>query len=312
MLYRPLGKTGMRVPQLSFGASSLGSVFRPVTDDQATRTVRTALDLGMTLLDVSPYYGLTLAESRLGAALAGVARDQYLLSTKVGRYGHIAADFDFSPARVIRGLEESLTRLGTDHVDLLLCHDIEYVSLNQIINETLPALAKLQSQGKTRAIGITGLPLKVFTHVLTHSDLLDVLLSYCHYTLNDTALTELLPLVQSRQLGLINAAPTSMGLLTDHPLPSWHPAPAELRRAAANAAALCKSRGTDLATLAIQFSTRHPGIHSTCVGSADPDELKRNVAALETPIDESLLSDVLEILRPVHNLTWLSGLPENN
>ena len=184
MDYRLLGKTGLRVSALSFGASSLGGVFRAVDEAEAVRTVFTAIDLGINLIDVSPYYGLTRAETVLGKALKDIPRDRYYLATKVGRYGD--AEFDFSAARVTAGLDESLARLNVEYVDILQCHDVEFGSLDQVVNETLPALRKLQAQGKARFIGVTGLPLKIFSVVLDRAEV-DTVLSYCHYSLNDTA-----------------------------------------------------------------------------------------------------------------------------
>src|SRR3954465_1310221 len=164
MQYRPLGRTGLNVSILSFGASPLGGVFGAVDEGQGIRAGGTAPDLGINFFDVSPYYGATRAETALGRALKGVPRDRYFLATKVGQYGE--GEFDFSAARVARSLDESCARLGVDYIDLLQCHDIEFADLHQIANETLPALAKLRDAGRIGHIGITGLPLKIFRAVL--------------------------------------------------------------------------------------------------------------------------------------------------
>jgi len=145
--YRPLGRTGLNVSKLSFGASSLGGVFRDIDHAEALRTVHVALELGINFIDVAPYYGLTRAETVLGEALQTVDRERYTLATKVGRYGD--AEFDFSAARVVAGLDESLARLGVDHVDLIQCHDIEFGDLDQIVEETLPALQRAKEQGRS-------------------------------------------------------------------------------------------------------------------------------------------------------------------
>src|SRR4051812_27890784 len=126
MQYRQLGQTDMQVSCLSYGASPLGSVFRSVNEDTGIRTVNTALDRGINFIDVSPYYGLTKAETVLGKALQGVPRERYFLATKVGRYGSTMQDFDFSAARVTRSVDESLARLSVGHVDIIQCHDIEF------------------------------------------------------------------------------------------------------------------------------------------------------------------------------------------
>src|SRR4051794_16572295 len=195
MIYRTLGKTGLRVSALSYGASPLGSVFRAIDEAEGIRTVHTALDLGINFIDVSPYYGLTRAETVLGRALARVARDRYFLATKVGRYGE--NEFDFSAARVTRSVEESLGRLGIDTIDLIQCHDIEFGDLNQVVEETLPALERLREAGKVRFIGITGYPLRIFREVLERRPV-DTILSYCRYTLNDRSLEQMLPYLGAR------------------------------------------------------------------------------------------------------------------
>ena len=309
MNYRTLGKTGLEVSALSYGASSLGSVFRDIDEAEGIRTVHTALDLGINFIDVSPYYGLTKAETVLGKVLKDVPRDQYYLATKVGRYG--ADEFDFSARRVLASIEESLVRLGVDYIDLIQCHDIEFGSLAQVVNETLPALRQAQQQGKVRFVGITGLPLKIFSEVMAQAEI-DTILSYCRYELNDTSLEALLPALKAKGIGVINASPLGMGLLTERKTPVWHPAPAAIKEACIRAAAHCRSRGVDIAQLAIQFSVSNPEIATTLVGTANPQNIEKNIKWLESPLDQALLAEVLTILKPIHNRSWPSGRPENN
>src|SRR6476646_7200794 len=157
---RILGRTGLELPILSFGASSLGAEFRNVTLEEVLGSVRAALDLGLNFVDTSPFYGRGMSEVLLGVALKGVPRESYTLGTKLGRYD--LAHFDFSARRVAESIDVSLHRLGTDHLDIVLCHDIEFVNLHQIIDETLPALRKIQQAGKVRFIGFSGYPQKLF------------------------------------------------------------------------------------------------------------------------------------------------------
>lgn len=309
MEYRELGKTGLEVSVLSFGASSLGGIFHSIHEPDAIRTVHLAIDLGINFIDVSPYYGLTKAETVLGKALKTIPRDRYVLATKVGRYGD--AEFDFSAGRVIASVEESLRRLGLDHIDLIQCHDIEFGSLDQVIVETLPALQKVRAQGKVRYVGITGLPLKIFRDVLNRTAI-DTILSYCHYTLNDTALEGLIPFLKDKAVGVINAAPLGMGLLTERGTPAWHPAPDEIKAACAQAAAYCRSKGVDIARLALQFSLSNPDIATTLVSTAEPMNIEKNVKWIETPLDQALLTEIQTMLAPIRNRTWPSGRPENN
>lgn len=311
MQYRELGQTGLRVSVLSYGASPLGSVFRGIQEPEGIRTVHTALDLGINLIDVSPYYGLTKAETVLGKALKGIDRGRYYLATKVGRYGAEQKDFDFSAYRVTRSLDESLARLGVEYVDIIQCHDVEFGDLDQIVNETLPALRNIVRQGKARFVGITGLPLKVFKYVADRAAI-DTVLSYCHYSLTDESLSSLLPYLNDKRIGIINASPLSMGLLSNREPPEWHPAPADVREACAKAAQLCRDRGSDIARLAVQFAVNNPEIATTLVGTASPQNITSNARWVDEPIDVDLLRAVREVLLPIHNKTWPSGRPENN
>ena len=311
MEYRTLGKTGIKVSKLAFGGSSLGSVFRSVAEEDGIRTVHTALDHGINLIDTAPYYGATKAETVLGKALRGVARDRYLLATKVARFGPDLGDFDFSAARVASSIEESLQRLGVNHFDFIQVHDMEFGNIDQIVNETIPALREARREGKARFIGITCLPVRLFKEVMDQVDV-DQIQSYCHYGLNDNALAGILPYLKAKQVGIFNSAPLAMRLLTQQGAPAWHPASAAVKAKCAEAAAFCEQQGVDLAKLALQFSVAHPDIHTTIVGTANPERILENIRQIEEPLDQALLSRVLEILKPIHNVTWPSGRPENN
>ncbi len=309
MKYRRLGKTGIEVSALSFGASSLGSVFREVKEEACMRTVHTALDQGINFIDVSPYYGLTQAETMLGKAIKTIPRDRYYLSTKAGRYG--ADVFDFSKQRIISSLEDSLRRLHTDYVDILFLHDIEFVPAAIILEEALPALEQLKQEGKIRFKGICGLPLELFEAMLPQIEV-DAIISYCHYSLNDSSLVNLLPFIEQYNIGLVNASPLSMGLLSIDGVPDWHPAPDEVKRVCKQAAQYCAEHGELIAKLAIQYSTANERIPTTLVSTANPDNIRNNIAYMNEPVNHELMEAVLEILKPVANQTWVSGRPEYN
>jgi len=312
MKTRPLGKTGIDLPVLSFGASSLGAEFRSITLEEAMLSTKTAIDLGMNFIDTSPFYGRGMSEIMLGLGLKGIPRDSYLLGTKLGRYSDV--HFDFSAKRVEESVHISLQRLGTGHLDVLLLHDVEFVPLAQIWEETLPAVLKLRQQGKVRAIGFSCYPLKTFHTVLDHvEDEIDCVLSYNRHTLQNTSFTEdLLPRLEAKSIGAMNAGPFSARLLTNAELPAWLKEPEEVKAAARAAAKLCASHGVDLAQLALQFSCEHPGLATTIAGSANPANIRKWAEWLEQPIDRGLLEQVLAIFAPVKNLGHIEGLPENN
>jgi len=309
MQTRKLGKTGLDVSILSFGASSLGGVFRETDDAESIRTVHAAIDCGINYIDVSPYYGLTRAETVLGQAIAQVPRDKFLLSSKAGRYGE--AEFDFTAKRIFSSVEESLQRLQTDYLDMLFLHDIEFVSPEIILEEAVPALHQLKEQGKIRFCGISGLPLALFEQMLPQIEV-DAILSYCHYALNDNSLLDLVPLLEEKGVGLVNASPLAMGLLSTREPSSWHPAGEEVKALCRQAALHCEKAGTDIAKLAMQYSTSRAQIPTTLVSTASSANIIRNAGWIEETIDETLLEEVLEILKPIHNKSWPSGLPEYN
>jgi aryl-alcohol dehydrogenase-like predicted oxidoreductase len=310
MLTRPLGRTGLDVPILSFGASSLGQEFRQISLDEALESVRAALDCGLNLIDTSPFYGRGMSEVLLGVALRGVPRRDYLLCTKLGRYD--LAHFDFSARRVAESIDVSLHRLGTDHLDIVLCHDVEFVPLRQIVEETLPALDRVRRAGKARCIGFSGYPQKIFRVLCEQADV-DCVLNYNQYTLqNDRFATETIPLLAKRGIGVMNAGPFSARLLTDAPLPAWLKEPEEVRAAARRAAELCRARGGSLAKLALQFSLANPAIATTVAGSANPRNIRAWAEWAAEPADPDLLRDVLAIFAPVRNIGHAEGLPENN
>jgi aryl-alcohol dehydrogenase-like predicted oxidoreductase len=306
---RPLGNTGLTLPVLSFGASSLGQEFRPVDINEAVRAVHVALDLGMDFIDTSPYYGRGMSEVLLGAALRGVPRDRYLLGTKLGRYD--VNHFDFSARRVAESVDVSLHRMGVGHLDIILCHDIEFVDMRQVVDETLPALRTIQQQGKVRFIGVSGYPMKMFRHVLDRAPL-DVILSYNHYTLQNTMLADLVPYLKAKGVGVMNAAPFSARLLSNATLPSWHKATPEVRAVCRKAAEHCRANGVDIAQLALQFSIHHPDMTTCVTGSADAGRVRQWAEWADKPIDEGLLREVLDILKPIHNWFYVEGRPENN
>jgi len=305
-----LGATGLELPVLSFGASSLGAEFRSVQIDEIFESVRVALELGLNFIDTSPFYGRGMSEVLLGIALRDVPRDQYTLCSKLGRYdvGH----FDFSAKRVGESVDVSLHRLGTDHLDIMLCHDIEFVPLQQIVDETLPALRRIQQSGKVRFVGISGYPMKIFDVVSSQVDL-DCILSYNQYTLQNTRLADdLIPKLKAKNIGVMNGGPFAARLLTNATLPVWFRDPKNVQAAAKEAALYCQKQGVDIAQLALQFSCANQDITTTIAGSANPNNIRKWVQWLESPVDAALMTEVISILQPVRNVGHLEGLPENN
>lgn len=312
MEYRILGKTGLKVSQLSFGASSLGGVFHDIDEGRAIDAVFTALDGGMNLIDVSPYYGHYKAETVLGKALRQIPRERYILSTKVGRYGKDGVNtWDYSGRRAQESVEESMERLGVEYIDLIHVHDIEFQAalpggLQKVVDETLPALVELKSKGLVGHVGITDLQLANLRWVIDHSPAgtVETVLNFCHYCLCDDALVDHLDYFEAHGIGLINASPLSMGLLSERGVPAWHPAPRPLVEACRRAADYCKQKGYPIEKLAMQFSVSNPRVPSTLFSSANPDNVRRNLAFIQEPIDWQLVQEVQDIIGDQRRVTW--------
>ena len=306
---RPLGSTGLELSVLSFGASSIGAEFRPVDVTEAVRCVQVALERGMNYIDTAAYYGRGMSEIMLGRILPGIPRNSYALSTKLGRFA--PAHFDFSARRVAESIDISLERMKLDYLDIVFCHDIEFVDTRQIVEETLPALRREVERGKVRFIGVSGYPMKVFTEMLAQTDL-DAILTYNHYTLQNDMALRLIEPCHEKGVGLINAAPFSARLLSDSKLPAWHKSTPSVREVAAKAAQHCRQAGSDIAKLALQFSVANPAFASCVTGSANPERVAQWCDWLEEPIDQKLLAEVQQILAPIHNWVYREGRPENN
>ena len=312
MDYRQLGRTDLHTSVIGFGASPFGDLFGAINPKEAERAVALAIDSGINFFDVAPFYGETLAEQRLGNALRK-RRKEILLSTKCGHY---ATDrFDYSALRITASMDESLQRLRTDYVDLLLAHNIEFGDAEQLVDETIPAMRELQKQGKARFIGISAYPLAMLRRVAERAPV-DVILTYCHYnplsTKLETSEAGLMDFVRARGIGLINASPLHMGLLNGRKPPEWHPAPQPVRAAAGRFVEACQANGSNPATIALRFCIEQPNIATTLVGMATREEVKQNLEAMHISLSQRLCEDIASIAQPVAEMVWASGRAENN
>ena len=310
MEYRKIGRTGMKVSALSFGASSLGSVFRETKESEAVAAVHTAVEGGMNFIDVSPYYGHYKAETVLGKALREIQRDKYYLSTKVGRYGQDGVNtWDYSARRATESVYESMERLGVDHIDLINVHDIEFADLHQVVDETLPALVALREKGVVGHVGITDLQLENLQWVIDHvaPGTVESILNFCHFTLNDDKLLDYLDYFEQRGIGVINASPLSMGLLSRRGVPAWHPAPKSLVDACRRAVEYCDAKGYPIEKLAMQYSLSEPRIATTLFSSANPENVAKNIAFVSEQPDWELIGEVKRIIGDQQRVSWANS-----
>ena len=310
MKFNEIGKTGMVVSALSFGASSLGSVFRSTREEEALEAVYTAIEGGMNFIDVSPYYGHYKAETVLGKALKNVPRDKYYLSTKVGRYGKDGVNtWDYSAKRAQESVYESMERLGIDHIDLINVHDVEFADLNQVVNETLPALVELREKGIVSHVGITDLQLENLKWVIEHvpAGTVESVLNFCHYCLCDDKMVDFPDFFEANNVGVISASPLSMGLLSERGVPDWHPAPKPLVEVCKKAAEHCKAKGYPIEKLAMQYALSNDRIATTLFSSANPANVKKNLEFIEEPIDWNLVQEVQEIIGDQKRVSWANS-----
>jgi len=224
---KQLGKTDIYLAPFSIGCSTFGNMYGDMDETIMKELVENSIDYGLNYFDTSPYYGNQLSEINLGKALSGINREDFIISTKLGRYGDDL--FDFSEKTLMASIDDSLKRLNLEYVDVLLLHDIEYADFNQIITEALPALQKIKDSGKARYIGFSCYPIELIQKTIEHSEIeIDVVLSYAHYCLINHKLDNIIPFLKEKEIGIINASALCMGLLSTNPLPEWHPAPYEM------------------------------------------------------------------------------------
>ena len=313
MRYTELGHTGMKISNLSYGASSLGSVFRETNEKESFEAVEAAIEGGINFIDVSPYYGHYKAETVLGKALRNIPREKYFLSTKVGRYGKDGVNtWDYSAHRVTDSVYESMERLDIDFIDLINVHDIEFQAalpggLQKVVDETLPALFELRDKGVVGHVGITDLQLENLKWVVERCEGVESILNFCHYTLNDDAITDYLDFFEQHGVGIVNASPLSMGLLSQRGVPAWHPAPKALVEACQKAAEYCNAKGYPIEKLAVQYSVSNPRIASTLFSSANPDNVRRNIQWANEEPDWDLVKEVKDIIGNQQRVTWANS-----
>jgi len=306
---RTIRETGVAVSALGVGTAGIGGMYTAVGEDEALATVRHALDAGLSYLDTAPHYAQGLVEERLGRALAGVPRDAYVLSTKVGRiltetdvppetiFADVPAretSWDFSADGVRRSLDASLERLGLDGVDIVYLHDPDD-HVEQALTEAYPALEKLRAEGVVRAIGVGMNQSAVPTRFVTETDIDLVLLAGRWTVLDQSGLADLLPAAYERGRAVVIGGVFNSGLLAD-PRPGapfdYAPAPEALVARASVLRAACERHGVALTTAALHFPYRHPAVVSVLSGARSVAETDANLAALRTPVPDALWNEL--------------------
>ncbi|WP_328947004.1 aldo/keto reductase [Streptomyces sp. NBC_00250] len=310
-----LGRSTVRVTELAFGAAAIGNLFTAVTDAEAERAVHAAWDAGVRYFDTAPHYGLGLSERRLGAALRSRPRNEYVVSSKVGRVleptrgapgDDLANGFavpathrrrwDFSAQGVRRSIEDSLRRLGLDRIDVAYLHDPDD-HLDQALGEAYPELARMRDEGRIGAIGVGMNQAAPLARFVRETDLDAVLLAGRYTLLDQDGLTELLPLAAARGVGVVIGGAFNSGLLAD-PRPGatfdYTTAPPDLLSRALDLRAVCERHGVPLRAAALRFPFGHPAVASVLVGTRSAAEARDAAAMLGHPVPDALWSELKE------------------
>ena len=307
--------SGLSLTEIGLGVAQFGNLFQVTTDEESMAAVEAAWDEGIRYFDTAPHYGLGLSERRLGRALAGRPRDDYLVSTKVGRalvptpenvdqmdeHGfQVPAthrrEWDFSRDGILRSLEQSLERLGLDRVDIVYLHDPDD-HWEQASTESIPALIELRDQGVISAIGAGMNQSAMLTEFVRRCDV-DILMLAGRYTLLDrTAAADLLPLAEERGVGIVAAGVYNSGLLSRAEVPddtnfNYLPASAELVAKARAIADVCRAHGVTLPDAAVQFALRQPSVVSVVLGTRTAEQAHQGVERYSVDIPEALWADI--------------------
>jgi len=301
---------------LGFGCASIGNLYKAVTDEAAEAALEAAWQSGIRYFDTAPHYGLGLSERRLGAFLQTKPRDEFVISTKVGRLlepnpayaggrdqeGFDVADdlirrFDPSADGVRRSLDDSLERLGLDRVDVLYLHDPDVYDLERGLAEGLPALTALRDEGLVREIGVGVNDAAVAARAVREGDLDLVMIAGRYTLLEQPALDDLFPACAERDVRVVDAAVFNSGLLaTSSPAASgtynYGAVPADVLDRARELAAVCAAHGVELPAAALQFPARHPVVATVVVGTAKADSVRQNAERMGAPIPEELWADL--------------------
>ncbi len=295
-LHRPVGRTGLQVMPLGLGTAPLGNLYAPVPDARARDTVRVALDAGLRFFDTAPLYGAGLAERRLGAALAAVPRDRYVLSTKVGRLVDAAGRIvpAYSREGVLRSIEASLGRLGVERLDVVHIHDPDD-HFREAVEDMFPVLSDLRAQGVIGAIGAGMNQWQMLWEFAQNAEF-DCFLLAGRYTLLEQTAVDFLAHCQERGIGILIGGAFNSGILATGPVPgakyNYSDAPEEVLARARWLQAICDRHGVPLRTAALRFCLAHPAVTAVVAGAAHPVELADHVAALEAEIPAELWADL--------------------
>lgn len=308
-------RTGTRLTELGFGAAQLGNLFRETTDEASTEAVSTALVDGLRYFDTAPHYGLGLSERRLGTALSGTPRDSIALSSKVGRLlvdspetadrldddGFIVPAstrrvWDFSRDGILRSVEASLARLGTDHLDIAYLHDPDE-HWEAASTTGIAALVELRDQGVVSAIGAGMNQSAMLTEFVRRTDV-DVVMVAGRFTLLDhSALADLLPLAAERGVGVVAAAVYNSGLLSNETVDptanfDYGTASKDVVDRAVRAAGICAGHGVSLPAAAVQYALRHPAVVSVVTGMRTAAHVESTLERYRADIPEALWGEL--------------------
>ncbi|CAK1541819.1 unnamed protein product [Leptosia nina] len=276
MQYNDLGATGLKVSHVSFGGAAFSSIYGDFDDRKSIELIHECLKRGVNYLETGPWYGQGSSERTIGKALKSVPRDSYYIGSKVGRYEKdVAKMFDFSAERTEAGVDNTLRLLGLDYVDIIQVHDVTFAPNEAVVlKETLPTLERAVRDGKARYIGIADYDIDLMKEIIEESEVkISTVLSYAKSTLFDNRLQNYTGYFKEKGIGVINAAATGMGLLTNRGPQPWHPASDDVKAICRRASEYCKQRDVELARIATWFTLNQPGIDTNICGFVDVKQM---------------------------------------
>ncbi|XP_026318163.1 L-galactose dehydrogenase-like, partial [Hyposmocoma kahamanoa] len=298
MRYNNLGDTDLKVSHVSLGGAAFSNIYGAFDETRSINLIKESLRCGVNYLETGPWYGQGSSERTIGKALKDVPRDTYFIGSKVGRYEKNPEKmFDFSAEKTDASVDNTLQLLGLDYVDLIQVHDVTFAPDDQVVlKETLPALERALKDGKARYIGIADYDLDLMKEIVDESEVkISSILSYAKSTLFDNRLQNYATYFKSKGIGVINAAATGMGLLSNKGPQPWHPASDDIKAICRRASDYCKERNVELARIATWFTLNQPDIDTNVCGFFNVDQLASTLEVMDkglTELETQVLNDV--------------------
>lgn len=298
------------VSNIAYGCATLANIYNPISEYKSNDIISFCYKNGINYFDVAPFYGGGVAEQRLGIGITNIPRDKIFIATKIGRYtdkeslSGAGGYFDFSPSKIEESIKLSMKNIGINHIDLLQCHDIEYVNTKDIL-DILPLLEHYRNIGIINSFGINTYPLDVLCDIINTTNIkIDSVGTYAQHTIINNTLNDYIPYFESKDIKVINSSPLGMGLLTDKGPPSWHPASKLMLNTVTDIKMLCNNNNNKIEEVSMIYSLNNSNILTTISGGNSIEEIRNNINFLDSKINDSFFKQINAISSPIKNKLW--------